>query len=346
MFNKTLGKYDVNNLTLRELNTLLEGLLVDVNILNGDIPLINKYLNQHGVWYGGTVTPFNLVIIMNFRGDQINPSKSVGTGRSGIAAAGIDGIGVYFGGGDFGGAGTSTFNTATRLNGYGYIIGSEINVGTAIYSVNSGANIANKLNVFGGLTDITNLSSETNLLQVFDSNAALLSSVTTLSAEAREGSGGVGMGDIGLFYGGRIAPGVVTNALTIIASDATQVGVDIALGTNNSERSGCLIENLAVYYGGYSNDSSLNVISINEVVKLNSTGSYDSTTSYVGSVRDAAAGVGYGNVGVYYSGYSGINGAAGNTNIVTRLDSLGNQIGLEFSLLSPTDNISAAGISL
>lgn len=348
MFDNTFGKYKINDHYRLDLINRLVNLQNSLGVLNNQLNTLTGYLNTHGVWYGGVSIPYgtvyNIVTVMNFRGDLINGEKNVGTSRSTPVGGGFGNVGVYYGGATT----SASTNIVTRLNAYGYILGTETNSGDNYESQLSSAVINNTMFVYGGFSSGT-LYAQNNSgffttnsnLQTFNSNGTQLTNTVT-NAQPRVSAGGVGLNAMVIFYGGvtnQDANGQhFSNNLTKFAPNATQIGSDTQIGPMGYERAGVNIDGLGVYFGG----SYLNNFN-NEVVRFDQLGNQLGSTVNVGTPRDSAAGASFGNLGVYYAG----NPDSQNTsNTVTRLNSFGSMVGLEFNQGTARDNLGVASINL
>ncbi len=342
--NDLYGRYILNDNYIQGLINLVDTGRDNIVLTYDKLDTIYKYLNTYGVWYGGdtningTVTYFNTISILNFRADLINLTKTIGTARARLAGGGIGSVGVYYGGNDT--------NTITKLNAYGYIYGSETNAGLLLSTVLSSAVINNIMLVFGGVNTTNNVYYDN--LQFFNSEGTLLNNIQPAGVSARTNAAGVGFvnDNIAMYYGGSTSTTNYINNCIRFDQNGNNVGVETNIGTTAYNKAGCLLEDIAVYFGGSYLDGSNNSVYINELVRIDVNQNQVGSTINIGTPRDSAAAASFGDVGVYYSGNTNIPIGSANSPIVIRLRSDGSVIGQEFSLPPGRGNTGVAAINL
>ncbi len=362
------GRFTINNYNIGNINDLI--------ILNEQLSkpvfdqlnYLNQYLNKYGVFYGGSIvidnsyggvyrqTLYNTVNVLNFRGDRINLDKTAGTARSGMSGGGIGGVGVYYGGSNRTGTymytGTSII---TRLNAYGYMIGTETNAGLNSWSELSSAVINNTMMVFGGSPNLG--YGFYNNVQTFNDQGVLLNDIHPAGVAARSSTGGVGFVDnnVAMYYGGANnfnlnynLPIVYLNNCIRFDQNSIKIGDETNIGTTAYEKAGCLLEDIAVYFGGtnLSQGPSLNILT-----RISVDGSLVGSETNVGSARNSASAAGFGDVGVYFMGENSkaqyANGYyTEGSPIITRFNSYGVMLGQEFNITPGRDNTGVATVSL
>jgi hypothetical protein len=100
--------------------------------------LAGATVGDNGVFYGGTAlvnsfyAHFNIVTRINSSGTLVGSDTNVGTGRSALGGATVGDNGVFYGGATVASDNAVTnFNTVTRINSSGALVGSQTNIGTA-----------------------------------------------------------------------------------------------------------------------------------------------------------------------------------------------------------------------
>lgn len=343
------GRYHIGSNPEDKLRASILNLITQYNSIKSSILLINEYLSTHGVWYGGNDNNnnFNQTLVLNFRGDQINSLKQIGTARSSPVGGGYGQVGMFYGGG----VSTGLTNLITKTNAYGGLLATETNSGVLMATQLSSAVIVGTMLVFGIQSNAAlyggngNDYSAGNLLQIFNFDGTSVSGPTT-TAQGRISSGGVafdglGASSIAMFYGGTTSQTGTTrnfsNYISRFNPSGALVGAETTLGTPRFEIGGCNLNGNAVYYGG---SDAIGVY--NTVTRLDINGNQIGSDTSVGTARDSAAGASFNNVGVWYGGNPGIP----NSPIVTRLDGLGTMIGMEFNASLGRDNTGVASVAL
>jgi hypothetical protein len=221
-----------------------------------------------------------------------------------------------------GGSG-ATAKVSTRIDSNGAIIGSEVGFSVTI---DTGAGAGH-----GGYGMFYYTDSVTGYVELF-SYLGVKSEYSTSLSPSSYSLAGVGLGNLGVFYGGNLS--VVINTVVRIDGTGTLVGTKNSIGTARRSLAGAGIGSLGIYYGGYTSAY------VNTVTRIDGTGVMVGTESNVGSARAYLAGAGIGSICIYYGGI----GSNGITNKVTRIDGTGAIVGSNSNVGTARQSLAGAGV--
>ena len=223
-----------------------------------------------------------LVTRINACGALVGSETNVGTVRNALAGATVGSNGLFYGGGTGGGGCccVTYYNTVTRINACGALVGSETNVGTARDYL-AGATVGSNGLFYGGCF-------RSNTVTRINACGALVGSQTNVGT-VREILAGATVGSNGLFYGGYATinnVGVISNIVTRINACGALVGSETNVGTIRYALAGATVGSNGLFYGGYAAAAS------NLVTRINACGALVGSQTNVGTAREYLAGAG------------------------------------------------------
>ncbi len=185
------------------------------------------YSGQNGAFKSPAVN--NTVTRIDANGALVGSETAVGTARTFTAGASVGGNGLFYGGFITSTTSTTYYNTVTRIDANGALVGSETAVGTA-RSDHSGASVGGNGLFYAG-------SNNSATITRIDANGALVGSETAVGT-VQNSSGGASVGDNGLFYAGSGTNLAYSNTVTRINENGALVGSQTTVGTARTGLSG------------------------------------------------------------------------------------------------------------
>lgn len=235
-------------------------------------------------------------------------------------------VGVYYGGNN----NTTIFNTTTRIDSSGALIGSETSVGTSRQTA-GGAGLIDNCIYYAGATNTTLRNTVTRINQ----SGLLVASETSIGL-ARAYVAGANIENLGIYYGGTFFYANV-NTVTRIDPTGIQIGSETTAGTSREGISAAGLDTVGVYYGGNSYDFSF---FYSKITRINSSGVIVGSETNSSLISTNSSGAAVSNYGIYYAGRTSQN----RINTVTRIDSNGVQVGSETNVGTARYGLAGASI--
>lgn len=300
---------------------------------------------DHAQFYGKAGDNINYLSRVNDNGLLVSADTTPGSTRDAMAGCGIvkdkipatiemlPEIGIHYGGSNP--FLSTTYDLVTRLSVDGALIGSESNVGSAVWLLGGGS-IGDTALFYGGQDSAGATIVPVKVTRI-DANGAILGSEVTPGGAGRETAAGASLTTGVMFYGG--AAGIkLTNAVSKFdANGALLTITSSAIGTARSVPAGAAIGDMAIYHGGL---ATVNGAPNNLTTLIDGNGVQHNIENVVGTMTGAGAGVNAGSVTLFYAG--GL--ASGDTNVVTRIDDNGQIVGAESNVGSARRALSSAGL--
>jgi hypothetical protein len=197
---------------------------------------------------------------------------------------------LFYGGYEQGCCGSGTrFNTVTRINNCGALVGTQGAVGTARRKPGGAKVGVNGLFYAGNISGFDNCTTASATLTRINACGTIVGSETNNVGTARAQLVGAPVGNNGLYYSGKTrnvySSGL--NTVTRINACGALVGSQTSAGTAGHCRAGANVGAVGVFYAG----ADTSVIT-NRVTRINACGTLVGSETTVGSAVIAIAGAG------------------------------------------------------
>jgi len=282
--------------------------------VNGDLVYtMYERTTSIGAYYGGyfyndsNPITYNRCTRIDSDGVIVGSETNIGTARQAAGGAGVDTIGMYYGG-----LTVAVYkNNVTRVNSSGALAGSETTVGTARYAI-TGASLNSVGMYFGG---DTSFSAETKIVTRINSSGAIIGTETS-AGEAKTKGAGLGFDCLGLFWGGQSTTSSYTDSLFKIYEDGTMLGSISYLFNPDRTAAGAALSTIGIIYGGWNYRDSLRMV--------NPAGGLLASETSLSTEMAWAGSAAVDGIAVFYLDY---NTGLAPINAVFRIDNTGTQVG-------------------
>jgi hypothetical protein len=243
------------------------------------------------------------------------------------AGCGIGAVGTFYNG-------SMGLATVLRLNPSAIIL-STVALGTyRRYLLGTGS--ASSIGIFwGGYILVSGVY--TNLCTRINEAGSLVGSETAVGV-ARGAGSGVDF-DLGLFYTGYAGAGAL-NRLARINTSGALIAAETTIGTSRYYAAGTKVDNIGLFYAGQVSGYPLS----RTLTRLTSTGTLVGAETALATARWHHQAGTSGTVGIFFGGDIGTSSKV-NTNLATRINSSGVQVGVD-TYVGQTMSNYAAGLSL
>jgi len=247
----------------------------------------------NGLFYGGRTSGFdvvNTVTRINSSGALVGSETSVGTIRDSLAGATVGGNGMFYAGSPDPDPNFRNFNTVTRINSSGALVGSQTSIGQRRRSL-AGAPVGGNGLFYSGFEERVNQQSLwRDTVTRINSSGALVGSETNVGT-ARRSLGGAAVAGNGIFFAGTDSNFNFTDTVTRINSSGALVGSQTNIGSGSRESlAGAAVGGNGMFYGGVAGE--YEVFYFNTVTRINSSGALVGSQTSVGTARSVQGGAG------------------------------------------------------